>query len=206
MIKTVIFDMGGVIITLNHQEALRRFKELGLKDADDILDPYTQGGIFGDLEEGKLSADEYQHDLEEMVGRKLSFQEIQHCWLGYMQEVPANKLAALQRLRQEGYRIILLSNTNPYMTAWTDSKDFSGDGHPIQDYFDALYRSYEVKCMKPSENFFRLVLGQEKLLPEEALFIDDGPRNCAAASELGIRTYCPENGADWTSEIYKYLD
>ncbi len=42
-------------------------------------------------------------------------------------------------------------------------------------------------------------------MPEDALFVDDGPRNCAAASELGIRTYCPENGADWTEEIYKYL-
>lgn len=205
MIKTVIFDMGGVIITISHDEALRRFKALGVENAEEILDPYCQSGVFGDLEEGKVTADEYQEALEKMVGRKLTFEEIRDCWLGYAEDVPANKLATLQKLRKEGYRVVLLSNTNPYMTSWTDSADFSGDGHPIADYFDALYRSYEVKFMKPDENFFRYVLSQEKILPEDALFVDDGPRNCAAASELGIRTYCPENGADWTEEIYQYL-
>lgn len=206
MIKTVIFDMGGVIITINHEEALRRFKALGIKNADKILNPYCQSGVFGDLEEGKVTEEEYQKALEDMVGRELTRNEIKDCWLGYAEDVPAKKLATLLKLKKEGYRVILLSNTNPYMTSWTDSNDFSGDGHPIKDYFDALYRSYEVKLMKPDEKFFRYVLSQEKLLPEEALFVDDGPRNCAAASELGIRTYCPENGADWTEEIYKYLE
>jgi len=27
----------------------------------------------------------------------------------------------------------------------------------------------------------------------------------ATASQMGMRTYCPENGADWTSKIYEYL-
>ena len=59
--------------------------------------------------------------------------------------------------------------------------------------------------MKPDENFFRYVMAQEKALPEECLFIDDGPRNCCAASELGIFTYCPQNGEDWGDKIYNYL-
>ncbi len=205
MIKTVIFDMGGVVITIDQAEAVKRFKKIGLTDAEEILNPYTQGGVFGALEEGQVDENEYQRALEEMVGKKLSYEEIQHCWLGYMKEVPAKKLEAIQKLREQGYRVILLSNTNPYVSAWTDSKDFSGDGHAIQSYFDALYRSFEVKFMKPDENFFRYVLSQEKLLPENALFVDDGPRNCAAASELGVRTYCPANGFDWTEEIYQYL-
>lgn len=205
MIKTVIFDMGGVVITINNEEALRRFKALGLGNAEEMLDPYCQHGIFGDLEEGKLTVDEYQERLEKMVGKRLTYDDIRHCWLGYVEDVPANKLVALLRLRQEGYRVVLLSNTNPYMASWTDSDDFSGDGHAIGKYFDTMYRSFEVKLMKPNDMFFRYVLSQEKILPDEALFIDDGPRNCAAASELGIRTYCPENGADWTKEIYKYL-
>jgi putative hydrolase of the HAD superfamily len=46
MIRNIIFDLGGVIITLSHDEAVRRFQQLGLKDAPQQLDPYTQGGIF----------------------------------------------------------------------------------------------------------------------------------------------------------------
>ena len=183
MIKTIIFDMGGVIITLDPNEALRRFAELGMNDFVKQMDPYTQGGIFGELEEGKLSEEEYRQRLSEICGRTLSYEEIQHSWMGYM-----------------------LSNTNPYIADWTDSENWGGEHHAIQDYFDAIYRSFEVKYMKPNENFFRHVLQHERLLPENALFIDDGPRNCAAASELGIRTFCPQNGADWTEEIYKYLE
>ncbi len=170
-----------------------------------FLNPYCQAGIFGDLEEGKLSLEEYQEALEKMVGRKLSFEEVRHCWLGYAADVPANKLAALRKLKEEGYRVILLSNANPYMSSWTDSTEFSGDGHAIGEYFDALYRSYEVKLMSRMIASSAMCSLRKKSSPEDALFVDDGPRNCAAASELGIRTYCPQNGADWTEEIYKFL-
>lgn len=205
MIKTIIFDMGGVVITLDNGEAGKRFVELGLKNFNELMDPYKQNGINGDLEEGKLSEEEYRHKMSQMLGREVSFEELKHCWLGYVKEVPARKLMTLRNLKKQGYRVVLLSNTNPYMSSFTDSEEFSGDGHPIGDYFDAMYRSYEVKYMKPDENFFRYVLTQEKALSDECLFIDDGPRNCCAASELGIYTYCPQNGEDWCDKIYNYL-
>ena len=155
MIKTIIFDMGGVVITLDNGEAGKRFVELGLKNFNELMDPYKQNGINGDLEEGKLSEEEYRHKMSQMLGREVSFEELKHCWLGYVKEVPARKLMTLRNLKKQGYRVVLLSNTNPYMSSFTDSEEFSGDGHPIGDYFDAMYRSYEVKYMKPDENFFR---------------------------------------------------
>lgn len=169
------------------------------------MDPYKQSGLNGDLEEGKISEEDYRQKVSEKVGREVSFEELQHCWLGYMKEVPANKLEVLRNLKKQGYRVVLLSNTNPYVSAWVDSEEFSGDGHPIGDYFDAMYRSYEVKYLKPDENFFRHVIAAEKALPEECLFVDDGARNCCAASEVGLFTYCPKNGEDWCEKIYEYL-
>ena len=49
-IKNIIFDLGGVILTLDPMQAVRRFEEIGVKDAVKRLDSYTQHGIFGDLE------------------------------------------------------------------------------------------------------------------------------------------------------------
>jgi putative hydrolase of the HAD superfamily len=71
---------------------------------------------------------------------------------------------------------------------------------------DACYLSYEMKVMKPEDIMFRKVLMTEKSFPYEVLFVDDGPRNVAVASQIGFRTFCPENGADWTKEIFKYLE
>ena len=60
--------------------------------------------------------------------------------------------------------------------------------------------------MKPSPEFFHKVFLAEHISPAETLFIDDCIRNVATASEMGIRTFCPENGADWTNKIYDYIN
>lgn len=205
MIKNIIFDLGGVIVTIDQKEAVRRFKEIGLKDAEKQLDPYTQSGIFGELEEGLITADDFRRELSRMIGRDVTFDECKYAWLGYRADLPERNLEILRRLRADGYKVILLSNTNPFMMSWGLSSEFDGGGHSLEDYFDGLYLSYKLKTMKPSETFFRHVLASERIVPEETLFVDDGPRNVSAASELGIRTFCPVNGEDWTADIYNYL-
>ena len=205
MIKNLIFDLGGVIITLAPEEALRRFKNLGLENAEEQMDIYTQTGIFGQLEEGKISAETFREELSRQVGREVTYDECRHAWLGYVKEVPQRNLDVLQRLRSEGYRLILLSNTNPFMMSWVRSPEFDGHGHSIDYYMDACYLSYQLGVMKPDTEFFHKVLMTEKIMASESLFLDDGARNVATASQMGMRTYCPENGADWTSKIYEYL-
>jgi putative hydrolase of the HAD superfamily len=205
MIHTIIFDFGGVIVTINHQEALKRFKALGLPDAEKWLDPYTQSGIFGKLEQGEISAEDFRRELSKLCNRELSYDECKYAWLGYREEVPKRNLDVLKKLREEGYRLVLLSNTNPYMMSWAESKDFDGAGNSIHDYFDATYLSFQLGVMKPDELFFRKVLMAEQVPPGECLFLDDGPRNVASASQIGIRTFLTDNGADWTKDIYDYL-
>ena len=140
-----------------------------------------------------------------MVGREVTMEECNYAWQGYAKDVPMRNLEAVTRLRQQGYRVLLLSNTNPCMMAWVNSDRFDGQGNPVSAYFDACYLSYEMKLMKPSEEIFRQLMMKEQIAPSEILFVDDGPRNVATASQLGMRTFCPENGADWTDEIYNYL-
>ena len=205
MIKTIIFDLGGVIITLSHDEAVRRFESLGLKDAAQRLDPYTQGGIFGDLEEGKIDAEDFRRELSILAGREVTYDECRYGWLGYCADIPQRNLDMLQRIREEGYRVVLLSNTNPYMMSFVLSPEFDGKGHGIDHYVDALYLSYQMKVMKPDESFFRRVLMAEQTSPSNCLFVDDGPRNVAAASQVGMHTFCPKNGEDWTAEIMEIL-
>ena len=204
--KNIVFDFGGVVVTLDHDEAVRRFAALGLENAAEQLNPYTQGGIFGELELGNISDEVFIEKLSQLCGRQLSYDECLHAWLGYRKELPQRNLDAIVRLREEGHRLILLSNTNPFMMKWALSNEFDGKGHSVEHYFDALYLSYRIGVMKPNETFFRTMLMTERMLPSDTLFVDDGPRNVAAASQLGIRTFCPENGEDWTKEIYNYIN
>lgn len=192
-------------MTIDQNEALRRFKELGVADIERRLDPYTQTGIFGDVEEGKITADEFRAELSRIVGRTLSFDDCRYGWLGYRKEVPRRNLDALKRLRGEGYRLILLSNTNPFMMSWALTKDFDGGEGSLEDYFDALYLSYRLGVMKPDARFFQAVIENEYILPEESLFVDDGSRNVETARKLGFNTMCPKNGEDWTAALVAML-
>lgn len=205
MIRNIIFDFGGVIMTIDQKEALRRFTELGLKDAERWLDPYTQSGIFGDVEEGKITAEDFRAELSRIIGRDLTFDECKYAWLGYRKDVPQRNLDVLRQLRNEDYRLVLLSNTNPFMMSWGLSSEFDGQGHSLHDYFDALYLSYKLGVMKPSPVFFQKVIDNEHLVPSESLFVDDGPRNVAAAEALGLHTFCPKNGEDWTKQLLDLL-
>lgn len=205
VIKNIVFDLGGVIMTLDPVEALRRFKALGLSDAERYLDAYTQSGIFGNLEEGKITAEDFRSKLSSLTGHELTFDECKHAWLGYRKDVPQRNLDLLKELRAKGYRLILLSNTNPFMMDWALSSEFDGKGSSLNDYFDALYLSYRLGIMKPAPDFFRQVLDNENILPEETLFVDDGQRNVEAAGKLGFITMCPDNGSDWTGELRSLL-
>lgn len=205
-IKNIMFDLGGVIMTIDQPSAVKRFREIGLADAEKRLDPYTQSGIFGDLEEGKITAGEFIAAMEKLTGRKLTFDECKYAWRGYTKEVPARNIKALDKLRAEGYRLILISNTNPFMIDWAMSSDFSGDGRSLAEFFDALYMSYRMKMMKPDERMFREIISKENIKPEETLFVDDGPKNICVGRELGFHTLQPENGKDWTEKIMETLN
>lgn len=202
----IAFDLGGVVIALSYENAIRRFEEIGLPDARQHLDAFHQHGIFGDLESGRISAEVFREELSKIISRQLTMDECFYAWHGYVESVPQRNLDMLLRLRQQGYKVCLLSNTNPFMMQWACSPAFDGGHHPIGYYFDRLYLSYECKVMKPSLEIFRMMLEGQQATADETLFIDDSPNNCAAAQALGIHTLCPHNNEDWIPALKSYLN
>ena len=88
MIKNILFDLGGVIITLDPKQAEARFKEIGLADADRRLNTYTQSGLFGDLELGKIDAEGFRAGLSEIIGHEVTYEQCLYGWLGYCKDLP----------------------------------------------------------------------------------------------------------------------
>ena len=91
------------------------------------------------------------------------------------------------------------------MMQWACTSDFDGGHHPIDYYCDHLYLSYECKVMKPSTEIFQMMLSGQQATADETLFIDDSPKNCAAAEAIGIHTLCPQNNEDWIPALKNYL-
>lgn len=202
MIKNIAFDFGGVIVDLDREQAVQAFIRLGLKDADRILDKYHQTGIFQELEEGKLSEEAYREKLSALCGRTLTREEVRQAWMGFVRGMDLHKLDYIEQLRQRGYRTYLLSNTNPYlMDYWARTPRFTPSGKSIDMYFDKLYLSFEMRCMKPNAEIFRLMLKDAQIYPEETLFVDDSTTNIEAGKAFGMHTFQPENASDWRRQV-----
>ena len=50
-----------------------------------------------------------------------------------------------------------------------------------------------------------MMLEGQDALPEETIFIDDGPRNVETAIAMGMKTLCPVNNEDWTLALENML-
>ena len=58
---------------------------------------------------------------------------------------------------------------------------------PFLGWFDDIVISGEVGVIKPDPRIFRILLDRHGVRPEQAVFIDDVPKNAAAASSIGIQ-------------------
>lgn len=203
MIKNLLFDMGGVVFNQNTEEAFRRFRQAGI-DTDYYMGKYGQKDFFLDLESGDIDDKEFCRRMSEVVGKTITWDEAQHCWLGFFDGVPEERLRNLELLRKD-YHLCLLSNTNPFMMAFTRSNQFSKGGRPIIDFFDSFFCSYEMKCCKPADEIFLDALKRDNMLAEECLFVDDSQANCNAAKKLGINALCCKSNSDWMPELKEIL-
>ncbi len=201
----LLFDLGGVVFRLGYEEAVARFENLGLKDAKSHLDASEQKGIFGILERGEISKEEFRHRFSELVGHDVTLEECAYAWLGYMLGVPQANLEALKTLRKAGYRVCLLSNTNYFMLDHVRSGAFDGHGNGIDYYFDRVYASCECHMMKPGKAIFRHVIDEEGVKACDILFLDDSERNTSAAHALGYQTLLVRDADGWIEPLSDLL-
>lgn len=197
--------MGGVIFRQDTDEAFRRFKAFGI-DTDYYMGAYGQKDFFLDVETGAIDAETYCRKMAEVTGREsVSFDEALNCWLGFVKDVPVERLHNLLELRKS-YHLCLLSNTNPFIMDYMRSPRFSEDGFPITHYFDTLFCSYEMKAYKPNADIFEKALQMDQMKAEECIFIDDSLKNTEAAKALGFHVLHVAPDEDWMPELRKMLE
>ena len=200
-IKNLIVDFGGVLIDLDRQRCLENFRELGLPDVEHTLDLYHQQDFFQQYEKGLISSADFRNVIREKIGKDVDDARIDAAWNSFLVSIPTYKLDLLLALRKD-YVVYLLSNTNEIHWKWSCEHAFRYKTFRVEDYFEHIFLSYEMKMAKPDEEIFRKVLDDTGLDPKETFFIDDSEANCMTARSLGISTYVPKAGEDW-SHLFK---
>ena len=203
-IKAIVFDMGGVLIDLDYDRCVAAYKALGFEEICDYLDPCHQKGIYGDMESGKASEDEFYDFFLSKCHTRTTRADIDACMKSFY-DGPSEKTGSLLRgLKQKGYGIYMLSNNNPIMMRICDS-DFKKVGIGISDFFDQAFISSSMKMMKPDAAIFNEAIRRIGLKAEELLFIDDSPVNVEAARKSGMNAILYTSGEDLEMTIEEAL-
>lgn len=196
-IRNVVFDLGGVLVELDIERCRRAFRDLGMEAVAEIVQPYYPVEVIGRLEGGEISFHEACDEMRRLAGRPdIPDERIAWAYGQFLVDVPVAKLRAIERLRSRGIRTYVLSNNNPSSMRFIREM-FTADGKCMEDYFDRIYLSYEMRELKPSEAIFRKMIADSGMVPERTLFIDDGQKNVDAAQALGFTVYKPVPGEDF---------
>ncbi len=174
-LKTIIFDCFGVLadpvlslwyrdncvskgfIDAELSNTLRRF-DLGELTEDDIFDRFSKyEGITAERQTIRAQADSYTKLNDALI-------------------------ELIQKLRNQKYEIVLLTNANH---SFFDRKIFV-DFPEFKNLFDHLVISSHIKMVKPDPEIYMYTLKVIDKNPDEAIFIDDNPLNVEAAEKIGI--------------------
>lgn len=188
-IDNVIFDLGGVVVDLDRDKAVKALERLGLKDADEMLGLYGQQEPFYGLETGERSTAEFFDIVRARMNPGVTDKDITDAFNEFLVAIPVERLQMLRRMRMAGFRIFVLSNTNPVMfNTWID-RAFRQEGGTVNDYFDGVVVSFEELMCKPNVAIFQTLMRRYGLDPSRTLMLDDSEKNCRAASEAGAHAF-----------------
>lgn len=187
-IKTIIFDLGGVIIDLNFKRTPEAFSKLTGWKFDDIYQMYFEPGLLQDYEKGLITDQELRAGINNLFSTNLTDSQIDEAWCAMLGPIPKARLDFMNRLRQQ-YQVLVLSNTNSiHVEAFNQTINKVSGEASLEAFADEIYFSHELNMRKPDRDIYEEVLERSNNKAEDCLFLDDTKHNLDTAEQIGIHT------------------
>ena len=174
---TVIFDLGGVLVSVDFMRASKRLEAAGGAPAAVILEAIAKGADKLGFDTGRLSPQQFAARFCAAIGVRLPYAEFAAIWCDIFAE--QREVTALLDQIAAKADLVLLSNTDPLHLAHVRSH------YGFLGKFGRLALSYEVGHAKPARQIFERALGL--CAPGSRLiYFDDVPEYVAAARACGL--------------------
>ena len=187
--KAIILDMYGVIMR---------------QDGSDFA-PYVQK-FFPELTYEQITQPWFRADRGEIdmleVWKAIGFEgDLEAIDREYLDTLELNEgVHAFAQKMRPLCKMTILSDDNSRWSRYLRRK------FDIDQHFDAVCISAETGITKPNERAFEIALERLGCRAEECVFIDDRPRNLAAAQALGMRAVLMGSRGDWQGERASSFD
>lgn len=179
MIRSLIFDLGRVIVPFDFRRGYARMSERCGLPPEEIRARLVSDGLVREFECGRIDGHEFHRRVARLLESEIGFDEFREIWFSvFLPEtlIPDSLLEALHRR----YRTVLLSNTNAIHFEMIRGR------YPILRHFDAFVLSYEAGAMKPEPGIYQVAVEAAGCAPQECFFTDDVPEFVDAARRMGI--------------------
>lgn len=190
---TIIFDLGGVILNLDYQLTTKAFRELGIKNFEEMYSQAQQSNLFDNFETGKISAQHFINLLLPYLPKGVSPNKVVHAWNAMILDFPIERLDLLDELRKS-YKTYLLSNTNEIHLQAVERSLAKTTNRSLDSFFDKVYLSHEIQLRKPHGEIFEYVCKEQNLDSSKTIFIDDTMGHINGAIQYGLQTHHLEKG------------
>lgn len=179
MIRTLIFDLGRVIVPFDFRRGYERMsRECGLPP-EEIRERLQSDGLVRAFESGSINRYEFHRRVALLLQSSVPYDDFCQIWFSvFLPEtlIPDRLVEALHKR----YRLVLLSNTNPIHF------EMIRERYPVLRHFDAFVLSYEVGAMKPDPRIYAAAVEASHCAPQECFFTDDIPEYVEGARQAGI--------------------
>ena len=180
MIKTIIFDIGGVLVGYDWTAYMMK-----LFNNDSSLVEKVKENVFGnhkwnEVDRGVLTNDElialFTKDAPEIKNEIVQFWDT--CGDALWQYDFAKDW--INNLKSRGYQVLYLSNWSSHL------RELAAKQLDFLPLLNGGVFSYEEKLIKPDHAIYNRIIEKYNLIPNECVFIDDTLRNIIGARECGL--------------------
>jgi len=197
-IRNIVFDLGGVLLNINYQLTEQAFVQLGIRNFAELYSQAEQSDLFNKLETGKIEPADFRSEIRSLSGLKLSDKQIDKAWNAMLLDMPKHRITMLKELKQSGYKLFLLSNTNEiHYNAYTKSLKEKYDIDGLEEFFNHSFFSHQIGMRKPDTETFKYVLEEAKINAAETIFIDDSIQHIKGARRANIKSYLMKDEIGW---------
>lgn len=200
MIKNIVFDLGRVLVEFSPAIYLERFG-LG-EETNQLLNQIVfHSEEWVDCDRGKY---ENNTDIKEILCEK----HPEHAdkirlvltddWVEMLLIKPET-VKFLETLKNDGYKIFILSNLSKQSLDYLSKYDFF-------KLVDGGVYSYQVHLVKPDPAVYSELLNKYALVPEETIFIDDLENNIKAAKDMNIHGVVFKNIEQVEKEVNELIE
>jgi FMN phosphatase YigB (HAD superfamily) len=185
--RTIIFDLGKVLVDFDHMTFCRNLAAGCAVSADRIHERIFLSGLENLFDSGRLSAAAFFEAARTELRLDLDMDRFAELWSDIF--ILNEKTALLLESLRGRYRLLCLSNTNPWHFSWC-RRHFS-----VLEVFDDYILSYEEQCCKPEDAIFKKALDKAQAPASRCIYIDDMAANIRAAARFDM-TACLFTSAD----------